>query len=377
MKLNKLIPLFIITVIVVVFAVISTRRQTPVTRIEKTPLFPDFKAVINDVKKISVKQGNESLTVIDEDGQWKISEADGYPALFSKVKQTAVAISDMKVIARKTKNPDLYQQLGVEDPAGANAKSRLLTLSDGTGKTLVSLIVGKNRLSRAASESHGLYVRLPNQKQALLVEANLEASVKVADWIDRNLTNIEPARISKIFIDHGDKQNVTLERVAGKKDLVLENVPQGKQARTDYTLTRMEGILEDLRIDNVRAEEKIKFPDSAVTATVNTIDGLTAVITSAAIGDKDYARFSFQYDAPAKTESKGTAGKDADQDKTKDKGSSNKKTKDIAKEVADLSAKTTGWVYQIPAYKYDTFTRKLDDLVEDIPKKTTDKKSDK
>ena len=123
-------------------------------------------------------------------------------------------------------------------------------------------IVGKNRLSRAASESHGLYVRLPNQKQALLVEANLEASVKVADWIDRNLTNIEPARISKIFIDHGDKQNVTLERVAGKKDLVLENVPQGKQARTDYTLTRMEGILEDLRIDNVRAEEKIKFPDT-------------------------------------------------------------------------------------------------------------------
>lgn len=369
MKMNKLIPLFIITVIVVVFAVISTRRQTPVTHIEKKPLFPDFKAVINDVKEISVKQGKKSLTINNEDGKWKISEADGYPALFSKVKQTAVAISDMKVIARKTNNPDLYQQLGVEDPAGANAKSKLLTLSDGKGKTLVSLIVGKKRLSPAASNSHGLYVRLPGKKQSLLVEADLQVSVKVADWIDRNLTNIAPARISKIFIDHGGKENVILKRVAGKKDLVLENIPKGKQARTDYTLKRMEGILEDLRIDNVRAEEKIKFPDTAVTTTVNTVDGLTAVITSAAVGDKDYARFSFQYAPPAKIEPKKTADKD--------KGAPEKKTKDVAKEVADLSAKTTGWVYQIPSYKYDTFTKKLDGLVEDIPKKKTDKKSGK
>lgn len=370
MKMNKLIPLFIITVIVVIFAVITTRRQSPITHIVTKPLFPDFKGVINDVKKISVKQGKQSLTVVDEDGTWKVSQADGYPALFSKVKQTAVAVSDMKVIAKKTRNPDLYQQLGVEDPAGANAKSKLLTLSDGSGKTLVSLIVGKNRLSRAASDSHGLYVRLPGKKQSLLVQADLDVSVNVADWIDRNLTNIEPARISKIFIDHGGKENVIFERVPGKKDLVLENVPKGKQARTDYTLTRMEGILEDLRIDNVKAEEKVKFPDNAVTATVTTVDGLTAVITSTSVGDKDYARFSFQYDAPAKTEPKKAAGKDKGK-------TSKKKTMDVAKEVADLSAKTTGWVYQIPGYKYDTFTRKLDDLVKNIPKKKPDKKTDK
>ncbi len=35
--------------------------------------------------------------------------------------------------------------------------------------------------------------------------------------------------------------------------------------------------------------------------------------------------------------------------------------------MIDLIGKTTGWVYQIPSYKFETFIKKLDDLIEDIP----------
>ena len=365
-----------ITVIVVVVAIISTQRQIPTTSRQKTILFPDFKAVINNVQEVSIKQGKETLTVVNESGKWKIRKADGYPALFSKIKQTAVAVSEMKVISKKTENPELYPKLGVEEPTADDAKSSLLTLSDSAGKPLVSLIVGKNRLSSAASDSHGLYVRLPGKKQALLVETNLKASVKVADWIDRDLVNISPDRISTINIDHGGNQDVSFRRVKDKKDLVLENIPNGKRARSDYTLNRMEGILENVRIDNVTADTKIRFPDSAVTTSVTTTDGLSAVITSAALEDKHYAKFTFQYTAPANPEKESAAGNKTDEDKEKAKTDS-KKTIDAASQAAELSAKTVGWVYQIPAYKYDTFTRKLNDLVEDIPKKQDDKEKSK
>lgn len=375
MKTNKLILLFVITVIVVGIAVVTTHRQTPTTAKQKTALFPDFKTVINNVNNIVIKQGKDTLTVVNEGGKWKIREADGYPALFSKVKQTALAVSGMEVISQKTSNPDLYPKLGVEDPASADAKSSLLTMSDASGKALVTLIVGKNRLSPAASGSHGLYVRLPGKKPALLVESDLKASVKVADWIDRNLMDISPDHISGIHIAHGGDQDVVYRLDKDKKDLVLQNIPNGKQARSDYIKNRMKGILEDVRIDGVAADTKIKFPDSAVTATVHTTGGMTVDISSATVDDKHYAKFAFHYTAPAKPEQQ-AAGKKTDHDKDKAKKNSSKVV-DVAKQVAELSAKTADWVYQIPAYKFDTFTRKLDDLVEDIPKKEPEKKESK
>ena len=32
----------------------------------------------------------------------------------------------------------------------------------------------------------------------------------------------------------------------------------------------------------------------------------------------------------------------------------------------ELKLKTSGWVYKIPSYKFELFTRKLDDLVKDV-----------
>lgn len=373
MKTNRLILLFVITVIVVTVAIVTTNRQSPTTAKQKTLLFPDFKTVINNVNKITVKQGKDMLTVVDKGkGNWKIKEADDYPALFSKVKQTALAVSGMQVISQKTSNPALYPKLGVEDPSSAGAKSSLLTLSDASGKPLVSLIVGKSRLSPAASGSHGLYVRLPGKKPALLVESNLKASVKVADWIDRELMDISPDRISEIHIAHGGDQDVIYQQDKDKKDLVLQNIPKGKQARSDYIKNRMKSILEDVRIDGVAADSKIKFPDSAVTATVTTTGGMTVDITSATVNDKHYAKFTFHYTAPENPDQQ-AADKKPVQEKDK-AGKDSKKTVDTARQVAELSARTSGWVYQIPAYKFDTFTRKLDDLVEDIPKKETENK---
>ena len=373
MKTNKLIALFVITVIVVAGAIVTTHRQSPATSKQKTVLFPDFKAAVNNVNEISIKQGQKTLTVISEGGQWKVKEADGYPALFSKVKQTALSVSGMEVISQKTENPALYPKLGVEDPGSEDAKSSLLTLNDAGGKPLLSLIVGKTRLSSAASNSHGLYVRLPDKQQALLVESDLQASVNVADWIDRDLINISPDRISGIHITHGNNQDVDYSRAQDTKDLILENIPKGKQARSDYIQKRMQGILEDVRIDGVAADANVSFPDTAVTATVQTTDGLTAVINSATVDDKHYAKFSFQYNAPDKTKQEPSGSNSAAEGKDKAKNDSGQGI-DVARETAELSAKTAGWVYQLPAYKFDTFTRKLDDLVEDIPEKETETK---
>ena len=225
-------------------------------------------------------------------------------------------------------------------------------------------------------------MRIPGQEQALLVSGQLDISLQTADWVEKNLINITPDRIQHIDIVHGITQTLSLHRDEADKDLVLENIPAGKQARTDYVLERMQGILEDISIDDVSAAAKIGFPAEAITTTVQTNDGLTVIITSTVIDKKNYVKFAYQYTAPAQpepatppaAETKPAEAKPAPDKSAQPTGAAAPAAKteepkhDVAKETADLTAKTTGWVYQIPAYKFDTFTQKLDDLVEDIPK---------
>ena len=393
MKKNKLLPLFAITVIAVVAAIITTQKQAPVVEQTQIVLFPDLKSTINNLNEMSIQQGQKTLTLINEAGAWKIREADGYPALFSKIRQTAIAVSDLEILAEKTRNPQSYATLGVEDPAGDKAESRLLTLKDQSGKQLLALIVGKDRLSSAAADRHGLYVRIPGQEQALLVAGQLDIGVATAGWVDKDIIDIDPDRIRPINIVHGNARDVSLYRAIAEDDLVREKIPAGKQARSDYVLERMQGILEDISIEDVKAAVKIGFPANAITTTVHTMDGLPAVITSAVIDTQNYAKFEFLYTAPEPPAAAATPGPEAKpaeikpEQKTEDAAApadavpeqqpeqadapadkTQEQKRDVAREVAELTVKTAGWVYQIPAYKFDTFTRKLDDLVEEIPK---------
>ena len=362
MKTNKIVPLFVVTFLVVAAAVVVTHKQSPTVSLEKVLLFPDLKDSINDVNEILIQSNQGNLTFFNDGGEWKIREADNFPVLFSKIRQTAIAVSELQIVSDKTSNPALYSNLGVEDPASADATSKLLTLRGSSGNDIITLIVGKNRLSSSPSDSPGLYVRLPSQTTALLVEGRLNVDTQVSDWIERTLVDIKPERVSHIDIIHGDNQDVTLVRPDEGSDLVLENVPAGKQAKSDYMMTRMQGILEEITIDNVRAGTSITLPDDSVKTTVITKDGLVAHITGAELDENNYAEFSFQYSAP-----KGAAPTDTDEGSDTGTGEESDKTMEVEQEVADLNARTSGWVFQIPTYKFDTIVRKLDDLVEDIP----------
>ena len=353
-----------------------------------------------------------SLSIKREGKDWVIEQADNYPASFNKVRQAAIAVAELKTIAEKTSNPAYYSRLGVEDPGGANAKSRLLTLFNTTGGKLASLIVGKRRMSSAAAGSNGYYIRMPGGTQALLVEGDLNINAKAADWFDPQIINIKPEHISEVVIDHPDETPLRLSRATAKDDFVLAEVPEGREPQSSYTLNRIEDILDGVRVEDARSADKFKFPDHATVATVKTYDGMTAKITSAVVDGASWSRFSFDFQTPPATateqasntavETGKTAGKPAEtppataEEKaaptTDEAGKADKEGKEARqvgtapkqdkdkidqKLVDQLRQKTAGWVYKIPSYKFELFTRKLDDLVKDKEPEKKDEKKEK
>lgn len=368
MKNNKFAVLLAITVVALIIAFLTTRQNTPSDSGEKTVLFPDLKNTIDNVGEISIRDNSNSINLVLEDDVWKVRQADNYPALFNKIRQTTIALTELQILSEKTSNPSLYSKLSVEDPDDRDAASKLLTMKDTSGNQLAELIVGKDRVSKTAANRRGLYVRFPAQAQTLLVEGELDISTDPGNWIKKDLIDIETDRIRSIRIEHKNDAEVSLQRSAGQDDLLLSGIPEGKRPQPEYVINRMEGILEDINIDQVKRDGGMELPEDAAVAVVRTFDGLVATIISAAVDETNYTKFSFRYEATASIPEPQPEERDeSSAEQTNNDDSSEKESRNVEQEVTELTNKTSGWLYTIPDYKSELFSRKLEDLIEDVP----------
>jgi len=135
MHYRKLIILSVITAAVIAAAVYSSYQHAPETAKKTHVLFPGLKDKVNDVSEVVIKDADSTLNLVRSSGTWTIKQADGYPALFDKIKPLILNMAGLKVLAKKTKTPSLYPRLGVEDIDAKGATSHLLTLKDKAGKT--------------------------------------------------------------------------------------------------------------------------------------------------------------------------------------------------------------------------------------------------
>ena len=358
---NRYIAVAVLTVIVVIAAVLVSQQRAPQTSRDKTALFPELAEQINDVSELVVREGQTALTVRRVSGNWSIVEADNYPALVDKVKQTVLAVSDLMVIAGKTDNPDLYKRLGVEDPDSKGATSHLLALVN-NGDELAKLVVGKTRRSKSAAGAPGLYVRIPDQQQALLVEGRLSVSADIIDWIKRDIIDIEGDRVNAVRLRPAGGTEVFLDRENTADDLALHDIPEGKEPASGYLLGRMATMLENVYVEGVRKENSIDFskPDSIIHVT--TFDGLTADIEVVKSEEHTYARFSVAAQDSGVATSESPAETDA--------GEEAELTPE--QEAEALNSLVQGWAYRLSSSKVELYGHTLTDLVQDPVEEETE-----
>lgn len=366
MRYRNLAILAVITVVVIVAASIVSYLNAPTTGIQKKPLFPGMEKKINDVAEVVIKDSDHTLNLVKKNGTWAIAQADNYPAMFDKVKPLIVNTAELSILEKKTSTPSLYPRLGVEDLDTRGATSHLLTLKDAAGKVLASLIVGKKQKSAAPGDTPGVYVRLPDSKQSLLVEGELPVSSRVEDWFQRNLFNIRADRIESIAIQHPGGKEVSLSRQNGNDKFKLANIPKGSKPRSDVFLYRMGSIMEGVYAQNVKALNNYQFPEDHATTTIRTFDGLVATVKAGASDGRNYVHYHFDVDASK-------LKKPAESSSSKDKGAAEKKTSasaaagrkpDVRKEAETYNKMLADWVYTIPEYKYDLLVETMHNLTQ-------------
>lgn len=381
---NRNLAFIAVTVVAVVAAVVISQQRAPQTSKETSLLFPDLAAKVNEVSELQVRDALSELTVRRVSGTWRVAEGDDYPALVDKVKQTVVGAADLRVVAEKTQNPDLHKRLGVEDPEGKGAESHLLTLKR-DGEELASFIRGKARRSQSPSRSPGFYARLPGQPQALLVEGDVEISTDVAEWIERDIVDIEGVEVSDIRLSHREGPEVILKRETPEDDLVVQNIPEGKEQESEYAIVRLAGLMANIYVNGVKRADRFASVAPATSIELKTFDGLLAMAQVYVEDENTYAQFSFAAAPEVPEEGAGDDGAEAgddgagagDDDAGADSGA---EAGDEGIEAGDegaedamtpteraqaLNALTAGWAYQLSDSKAELFTKPQSELVRD------------
>lgn len=308
-------------------------------------LYPELKAQLNDVSQIIVRGPDNQIiaTLRRSDARWLLVERD-YPADIGQIRAILLALADARIVEEKTSVPELYDRLAVQDISLTTARGVQLEIT-GT-RTPVEIIIGE-----AQTDNGGMnYVRRTGEAQSWLVTGRLTPGKTTGEWLDRQLLDIPATRIQSVTITHPGIETLRMDRTAADiADFSVANIPAGRALSYPGAGNSLAGLLAGLQLEDVHGREALgPDPGKPVVARFATFDGL--IVEASAWRTPEGTRISFLASADkAQAErytSPDASGFDA-----------------VAEEANAINTRLGGWIYTLPGYKTEQFTRRLQDLL--------------
>ena len=125
---------------------------------------------------------------------------------------------------------------------------------DASGKPIAALIVGHRRVRTQGNVPEQVYVRRPDDNQTWLAEGSLQADADPQLWLDRDIMNIDHARIARVTGDAWRRRRWN-SPATGQK-LVLK-APAEHPPLDDYKLDDVDRGLELLTFQDVQTDKEI------------------------------------------------------------------------------------------------------------------------
>ncbi|MEP7044039.1 MAG: DUF4340 domain-containing protein [Dokdonella sp.] len=395
MNQKTLVGLAIAALIAIVAAIVLNQRSQPRsegTTEQTTYLAAALRDRVNDIGKLVVTAaGNKTIATLTRaaDG-WVVAEKGGYAVDTGKLRELLLKLADAKLLEQKTSNKDKYATLGVEDVAAKDAKGLQVEL-DGLAQPL-TVIVG------TTNPRGGTFVRRAGDAQSWLTSATLTIPKDAADWLKKDLADIPANRIAAVTITHADGKSVRVHKdVAGDANYTVADIPKGRQAGSEFTSNGLASALAGLRFDDVLATKDAVPGQSALKAHYAAFDGLVVDVSAWDKDGKDYAQFKASFDAAqadkgiaaaqakakadfAMATAAADAAKNSKEAQAEDAADAPIKPLSVSdpakdrenrlavlnKEIADLNTRFDGWTFVLPAYKYASINKSIEDLLKPL-----------
>ncbi len=307
--------------------------------------FPNLPGKVREIARIHVVSRTATFDIVfkPEKG-WVLPAKGNYPASFDQVRQTIIGMAALETIERKTARPDWLHYIGLIAPPKGHGV--VIALEDEHGATLAALIAGKGEDIGDPSGAQGLYVRRPGDNQSWLVRSVFAPKADPADWMDKDLVDVDSARIQETDVDPADGPSYEVRRdKPSDPDFTLSPLPKGREIAFPTGPDGIADALTGFSFDDAAPARDFDFSDAARVVT-RTFDGLVVAIRVIQQGADYWASVSADA-VPGK--------------------------QDAADEARKIDAKASGWAYKLPAYKGQQFMTSLESLLKPLPAKPAGK----
>jgi hypothetical protein len=340
--------LLIVTLVVAVLILLMPGKTGNQSSFEKSRLLPALADVVNEIEFVrGVRRGDETVAPIHRgENGWAVSEASDYGANWGALRTLLADLSQAEIVEVKTSNSEFYSRLGVEDIAQPEAAGILVEFGR-EGETQAVI------LGNSAKGREGQYVRLPDAEHSYLIDRSLEASNQIKDWLNREIIDIAADGVVKIEISHPDGEQVLAAKVsADDADFVLQNIPQGREAQSSWSVKSIAGSFSALNLESVLSESGLDWNDS-IRIGLLTANGVQISAELVPSGEKYWIRLEAQiYQSESDTEGE-------DPGEQTEAGVID----DSSDTVTRINDRVSGWAYEIPQYKFESMTKRMDDVL--------------
>jgi hypothetical protein len=337
MKPTSFAALAVVTAasVVVAVATYAAQNRWSQTKVSGAPLFPGLAAQAGSIARIEIKQADKALALAREKEGWSLADRGGYPAKADAVRGLLVKLAQAELVESKTRNKDRYALLDLEDPAGKDAKSKLLRVLDDKGGVVAEIVVGKKRFEAFGASKGGTYVRKPGDEQTWLSNADMDVPVAVREWVQAGLLDLGTARIGKVTIEVPGEAPLVIERdAADASKHKLVGLPEGKKLKEGAGIDAVVRATGSIDLEDVR---KPASSPGGETSTVKIEgDGGLGVTLKLRKEGEDY------WLALEATGGEGDAKKTAE----------------------DIAKRAQGWEFKVPASKAQSILKRRTDLIE-------------
>lgn len=350
MKPKSLGILAVVTLVFVALAWNASGSAHSGSRLQEEALadYPSFAERVNDVTELEIVGHDARFSVKQTDGAWGLVEKSGYPVDFERVRDVVVRLSELEPLEAKTRRPDRFALMGVQDPAEEGSSAKRVVLRDAQGETLCDMIVGDTKFKGRTAT---VFVRPTDRNQAYQCEGRVSFEADPLNWIDREVLKLANGKVKSVVIEHPDGEVVRIERVGDSRDYAVQDVPAGKLPSHQGVANAPATALSFLRLDDVRPRAAVDFALSPrCKATYVCDDGLVLTLELAQVEEAAWARLSASFAPPAE-------GADVDPE-------------DAAHaevEARALQRTFERWAYQLPDFKADSIAKRAADLLIDAP----------
>ena len=164
-------------------------------------MFPDLAAEAAGRRADRDHASEQDHRIAKHGDTWGLADRGGYPVQPSKLRGMLTALTELRLVEPRTTDPDAIHPARRGGPATAEAAtSNLLRVLDASGKPIVALIVGHRRVRTQGNVPEQVYVRRPGDNQTWLAEGSLQVDADPQLWLDRDIMNIDHARIASVTV---------------------------------------------------------------------------------------------------------------------------------------------------------------------------------